>query len=244
MKKYYKTLMSLMLIGVLALGSVLTADAAALPMYGDVNADGEINIDDVTEISKYLADITDFSDEQCILADYNGDGDIDIDDAIDIQKTIASLDYKYSHELYEVAKADFSSDELKSVEFKVDKCVRPYVNISGDYLYNGACYDHLRTVFKTYDEYSRFFKATFEEYNDEFFEENAIIFMYDFYTSGSIKDVLDNVYVNDNVLYLECTHIEPGEGEYYTDDLGIWNQFIVVDKSDVENIDSICVKYR
>lgn len=242
MKKYFMSTAGLILIGVLIFGSVISVSATVLPLYGDVNNDGIISVDDITEVQKYLAKISEFSQEELIIADYNGDGKVNILDVTDIQKMLAFIDYKYSHELYEVEHADFSSEKLTSLEFKVDKCIRPYFNISNDYLYNGSCNAHLRTIFKTYDEYSRFFKATFDEYDKKFFEENALIFMYDHYYSGSIKDNLDNVYFKDNVLYLELTHKEPAEGEPVTSDLGFWNQFIVVDKASVENIDKICIK--
>lgn len=242
MKKHFMSTVSLLLIGVLSLSSVSSVSATALPLYGDVNADGVINVDDITEIQKNLSNISAFSKEELALADYNGDGKVDILDVTDIQKMLASLDYSYAHELQEVENADFSSEELTPLEFKADKCIRPYFDISSDYLYNGICNAHLRTVFKSYDEYSRFFKATFDEYDEKFFEENALIFMYDRYYSGSIKDNLDNVYIKDNVLYLELTHREPAEGEPVTEDLGYWNQFIVVDKASVENIDKICIK--
>ena len=242
MKKYFMSTIGLLFIGVLIWNSVISINAAVLPSYGDVNDDGIINVDDITEVQKYLAKISEFSQEELILADYNGDGKVNINDVTDIQKMLAFLDYRYSHELYEVENVDFSSEELTPLEFKVDKCIRPYFDISDDYLYNGICNSHLRTMFKTYDEYKRFFKATFDEYDEKFFEENSLIFMYDHYYSGSIKDNLDNIYVKDNVLYVELTHREPAEGEPFTDDLGFWNQFIVVDKASVENVDKICIK--
>lgn len=241
MKKYFKTTVSLLLIGALCLSSAISVSAATLPLYGDVDADGKVSISDTTEIQKHLAAVSEFSKEELTIADYNGDGVVNIFDVTDIQKMLVSLDYKYAHELYEVEKSDFSTDELTPLEFKLDKCIRPYFDISNDYFYNG-CNSHLRTVFKTYDEYSRAFKATFDEYDEKFFEDNAIIFMYDRYYSGSIKDTLNNAYVKDNVLYLELTHREPAEGEDITDDLGYWNQFITVDKASVENIDKISIK--
>lgn len=66
--------------------------------------------------------------------------------------------------------------------------------------------------------------------------------MYDEYSSGSIKDTLNNVYVKGNTLYLERTHTEPAAGEFLTEDLGYWNQFVAVDKASVESIDKICVR--
>lgn len=242
MKKHFMSAVALILIGVLIFGSVISVSATVLPLYGDVNYDGIISVDDITEVQKHLAKISEFSQEELTIADYNGDGKVNIMDVTDIQKMLAFLEFRYSHELYEVENADFLSGELTPMEFKVDKCIRPYFNISDDYLYIGSCNAHLRTIFKTYDEYSRFFKATFDEYDEKFFEENALIFMYDHYYSGSIKDNLDNVYVKDNVLYLELTHREPAEGEPVTDDLGFWNQFIVVNQESIENIDKICIK--
>lgn len=242
MKKHFTAAVSLLLIGALSVFSVISVSAAPLPLYGDVNADDIISVDDATEIQKYLGEISELSGEKLTLADYNGDGVVNILDVTDIQKMIALLDYKYAHELYEVENADFSSEELTPLEFRVDKCIIPYFDVSNDYLYNGSFDTHLRTLFKTYDEYSRFFTATFDEYDESFFEENALIFIYDYYTSGSIRDYLDNVYVKDNVLYLELRHSTPAEGEPVTDDLGFWNQFIVVDKASVENVDKICTK--
>lgn len=242
MKKYFMSTVGLLLIGVLIWSSVISINATVLPLYGDVNDDGIISVDDITEVQKHLAKISEFSQEELTLADYNGDGKVNITDVTDIQKMLAFLDYRYSHELYEVENADFSSEELTPLEFKVDKCIRPYFNISNDYLYNGICNAHLRTMFKTYDEYNRFFKATFDEYDEKFFEENALIFIYNHYYSGSIKDNIDNIYVKDNVLYFELAHREPAEGEAVTDDLGFWNQFIVVNKASVGKVDKICIK--
>lgn len=58
---------------------------------GDVNLDGSLTIDDVTNIQKYIAYMIDLTDEQEILADVNGDGSVDIDDATLIQKTLAGI---------------------------------------------------------------------------------------------------------------------------------------------------------
>ena len=58
---------------------------------GDVNFDGEISIDDVTQIQLYLAELSDFSDEQRDIADVNGDGYITIEDATQMQLYLAEL---------------------------------------------------------------------------------------------------------------------------------------------------------
>ncbi len=58
---------------------------------GDVNDDGEVSIDDVTLIQKYLADVSSFTDTQKTFADVNGDGDVMIDDVTMIQKYLAGI---------------------------------------------------------------------------------------------------------------------------------------------------------
>jgi hypothetical protein len=58
---------------------------------GDINGDGDIAIDDATDIQKYIAGMNEFSDAQLKAADVNGDGEISIEDVTEIQKYIAGL---------------------------------------------------------------------------------------------------------------------------------------------------------
>lgn len=58
---------------------------------GDLNSDGKISVNDVTELQMYISQSKDFSYEQKMLADYNQDGVIDINDATDIQRLIANM---------------------------------------------------------------------------------------------------------------------------------------------------------
>lgn len=58
-------------------------------LMGDINYDGAVSIDDATLVQKYLADISDFTSLQKILADFNCDGDISIEDVTQIQKYIS-----------------------------------------------------------------------------------------------------------------------------------------------------------
>jgi hypothetical protein len=60
---------------------------------GDINGDGDITIEDVTDIQKYIAELTDFTDSQLNAADVDGDGIVSISDATLIQKYIAGLVY-------------------------------------------------------------------------------------------------------------------------------------------------------
>jgi hypothetical protein len=59
---------------------------------GDVNDDGKVDVSDVTEIQKYIASMTELTDNQLLAADVNADGKIDITDATQIQKYLAGIE--------------------------------------------------------------------------------------------------------------------------------------------------------
>lgn len=58
---------------------------------GDVNGDGKISIDDVTDIQKYIANTMNFTEKQMALADVDKDGKVAIDDVTLIQKHLAGM---------------------------------------------------------------------------------------------------------------------------------------------------------
>lgn len=58
---------------------------------GDVDGDGKVSIDDVTDIQKHLANMVDFTDEQEAIADVDNDGKVTIDDVTLIQKYLAGM---------------------------------------------------------------------------------------------------------------------------------------------------------
>lgn len=57
-------------------------------VYGDVNGDGNISIDDVTLIQKYIADLSTLTSAQVAVSDVDHDGYVTINDATLIQKYI------------------------------------------------------------------------------------------------------------------------------------------------------------
>lgn len=62
---------------------------------GDVNEDGYVNINDVTSIQRYLAELEDFNELQELAADANRDGFVDISDATTIQMFLAEYEIPY-----------------------------------------------------------------------------------------------------------------------------------------------------
>lgn len=69
---------------------VLTLEKSDV-LLGDVNGDGKISIDDVTDVQKYIANTITFTNEQVTLADTDKDGKVSIDDVTLIQKHLAGL---------------------------------------------------------------------------------------------------------------------------------------------------------
>lgn len=60
---------------------------------GDVDNDGNVSINDVTTVQRYLAGRVPLSEEQLLNANVNGDSNVSIVDATLIQKYLAQLDY-------------------------------------------------------------------------------------------------------------------------------------------------------
>ncbi|MDR0914656.1 MAG: dockerin type I repeat-containing protein [Oscillospiraceae bacterium] len=69
----------------------MPVNAATSYIYGDVNGDGELKIDDATSTQKYLANMINFTLQQRLAADINGDGYVTISDATEMQKILAQL---------------------------------------------------------------------------------------------------------------------------------------------------------
>ena len=65
-----------------------TAPPAGTMIYGDVNGDGAIRVDDATLIQKHSVGLTSIDDKYLVLADVNADGVINVLDATMIQKYI------------------------------------------------------------------------------------------------------------------------------------------------------------
>ena len=60
-------------------------------MFGDVNGDGYVKIDDVTLVLKYVVGLENFSSLQIKAADVDKDGTVNVKDATLIQKYIADM---------------------------------------------------------------------------------------------------------------------------------------------------------
>ena len=62
-------------------------------LLGDVDLDGKVNINDVTELQRHLAEYLTLTKTALANADFNQDGKVTIDDATSLQKMLAELPY-------------------------------------------------------------------------------------------------------------------------------------------------------
>ena len=64
-------------------------------LLGDANGDGNVNISDVTDIQRVVAEMDTFDDLRQKAADINGDGVVTIDDATFLQTYLAEFETAY-----------------------------------------------------------------------------------------------------------------------------------------------------
>lgn len=64
-------------------------------IFGDVDLDGEVTVNDATKIQFYLANYTTLNAEQLYAADVDGDGDVNVKDVTYIQHYVANLISKF-----------------------------------------------------------------------------------------------------------------------------------------------------
>lgn len=69
--------------------TVYTFKIKYVPLMGDLNGNGRLDIDDVTVLQRHLADYEELTDDQKDIADYDGDSDISVLDATAMQSVLA-----------------------------------------------------------------------------------------------------------------------------------------------------------
>lgn len=84
-------LLSIAVAGIVSATAVTMVSANASYDKGDVNCDGEISIEDVTQLQKHIAEIDCLPNKVLPLADINDDGYVNIQDATYVQKVLAEI---------------------------------------------------------------------------------------------------------------------------------------------------------
>ena len=79
--------------GGMAIGVVLSAKP--MPLLGDANCDGILNVRDLTAIQRHIGESSLLSGDRFIAADINSDGTVDINDATALQRYFAEYEINY-----------------------------------------------------------------------------------------------------------------------------------------------------
>jgi len=203
---------------------------------GDVNADKVLNIRDATALQKYVAKL---GKVDKLMADFNGDLDINVKDATDIQKKLAGLDYTCRREKYPVTFDYKNVTDMKLIEATMDNS-GPLASDALIQNYDTPDVERYTTVIDNVDEFKAFFGKTLDKYDEKFFEENSLVYLYRWYLTSSIKYVPDGLAINDGVLYISAFSGNP-DGDLVECAFGNYNIFIEVNKTDIEGIKGVVV---
>ena len=243
MKKLFKGIITMTLATVMA-GSFMAVSATENNpenyLAGDIVSDGKINIKDATEIQRYCANLTtkEFTLDDYNIMDFNGDGVVNIQDVADIQKKTVKKKYNYANDIYPV---NYVADKVdgSKIDFSLMYENNDYNDEDNNCLgYNSYMEHYITTVIKSYDEYTSFFKNG-DKFDENFFKDNALVFVYRRDSNYQNSYELKNISVKDNQLNLDfdVTYKTKYFGESFTS----YNFFYSVKKFDVENIDTINV---
>ena len=170
--------------------------------------------------------------------DFNGDGVVNIQDAADIQKKTVKKKYNYANDIYPVNYVSDKVDGSKidfSLEYENDNYNGKDNNCLG---YNSSRERYITTVIKSYDEYTSFFKNG-DKFDENFFKDNALVFVYRRDANYVNSYELKNISVKDNQLNLDFDVTY--KTKHFAESFTSYNFFYSVKKSDVENIDTINV---
>lgn len=247
-----KKIITLLLAFTLIASAFVTSNAVGEKDYvfydlGEIRGEGKTDIRDVTALQKYLAGALSEDDIILAVADVNGDGNVDITDATTLQKYLAgyyvSTYPQYPDNKYLAAENNYSfeiasDDEIKSEELinteRQKVLLRPRRGVA---------------LVTSTEEFISFTNNYSTSFDDEFFEENALIFgCFEEYMSCSIRYKISSVGVSGNTLKVnvyEYYDQDQTEYNYQIDEYGgvymvplEWYMVYRVDKSDIADVDN------
>ena len=106
----------------------------SIRLYGDVNGDGVIGIEDVTEFQRILAEFIVVDDARFAQLDFDYDGSTNINDVTMLQRYLAEMNLSQGEVTINYYKEDGASKLIDSVTFKDrvgDDLVAPAVSVFG-----------------------------------------------------------------------------------------------------------------
>jgi len=113
-----KAVVVLLIIALFMLTFSATAAGAPEVMYGDVNQNGRVNVNDVSLLMKYILGLEDLTADQIKAADVDGDGELNVKDATLIMRYVLNLidDFPILMKIESVEEVELTVNRRTAVE--------------------------------------------------------------------------------------------------------------------------------
>lgn len=210
--------------------AISNLNGEALLKNGDADGDFKVNIHDATYIQQYVAKMVECGNSVPYVsnlelferaADINRDHKINVKDATMIQKLIAKLLIPTTYD-----KTPASADSLE------------YTQVDLGYNSDFGNSDRLITNMAQLNAYPN---SPDKTYTEEFFEENAFVYIYRTYYSGMVKGFVDGVYKEGDTLYVKYREEHPPVNSGVTDDIGVFHVALEIDKELIEGVTKLSI---
>lgn len=224
-------------------------DKISFYQQGDINQDERVNIKDVTALQKHIANITPNEIASLETADFNCDGEVNVDDVTEIQKRILWFKYKGAPDLNYIY-CNRSKNYQISTDTKIEsQLILEEVNLGAMYLAEKKDWFFMALV-TSKEEFLSLTKTYSPDFSDEFFKENALIYMYNLGFAWNYGYEIPFVGVEDNTLIVaprEYYRGGPANGPENGNGFEMippqWYIFTKVSKADIKGVDKIVCTY-
>jgi len=199
----------------------------ALLKVGDVTADFEVNIKDVTFLQKYAAKLESVNKIYSMelfkrSADLNRDHKINVKDATLLQKQLANILIPTTYD-----NTPASADSVDYTEIQLG--------------YYSEFGNNDKLILST-EQLNSYGNITGKAYTEEFFEEKALVHIYRTYYTGMVHGFIKGVYRDSDTLYVIYGESHPYVGSVVTDDMGSFNVALEIDKDLIEGVDKLSIE--
>lgn len=199
---------------------------------GDINGDTFVNIQDVTYIQKYVANMIECGNSNPYVnanpelfervSDLNRDHKINVKDATLLQKQIAKIVIPTTY-----GSVPATADSVE------------YTEINLGYSSDLGNSDRLITSMSQWKAYPH---NVNKKYTEEFFEDKAFVHVYRTYYSGMVSGFVDGVYKEGDTLYVKYREEHPPINSGVTGDIGSFNVALEIDKELLEGVTKLVVE--
>lgn len=224
-------------------------DKISFYLEGDINQDERVNIKDVTALQKHIANISSNEIVSLETADFNCDGEVNVADVTEIQKNALWVKYKSAPDRNYIY-CDRSINYPISTYMKIEsQLILEEVNLGAMYLAEKEDWFFVALV-TSKEEFRSLTKTYSPNFDDEFFKENALIYMYRLGFAWNYGYEIPFVGVEDNTLIVAPRQYYrggPANGQENGNGFEMippqWYIFTKVSKEDIKGVDKIVSTY-